>query len=236
MRRVGPVIVLLVWLPACTGCGALGFYQSLGHLPGISYSDYAFDSFCGTMSQLYQFSPPQIESSMMEALGDLGFTVAQPPALEPSGISLIDARTPDGRSARITIAPQNALTNVRVTIGPCHLGDYELSRDLLRRVAVNFGTGIRVYTPMETTLPRRFNPSRWDPSGSQRRRAESLEGEGLRPSAKRAEATTGEPATTDETGTPVTNPAGFLRGFVPTMDYPNPPYMPYAPWPYAPFN
>jgi hypothetical protein len=29
---------------------------------------------------------------------------------------------------------------------------------------------------------------------------------------------------------------GALGGWVPTMAFPNPPNMPFAPWPYTPFN
>ena len=47
--------------------------RSAGHIPGVAPTDYAFYNFCGTSSQLYQFSPPEVEGSTIEALGDLGF-------------------------------------------------------------------------------------------------------------------------------------------------------------------
>jgi hypothetical protein len=171
----------------------------------------------------------------MEALGDLGFKVVEPPIHQPDGESLIRARTPDGRPTRITITPQNALTKVRVTIGPGPLGDYELSRDLLRRVAVNFGTVTRAHTPLETTLPRRNNPSRWDPSKIKHDPPEALQGEGLRPNESRDKAAN-EPGTVPGTEGVPTNPLSPFQGFVPTRDFPNPPNMPYAPFPYTPYN
>ena len=92
---------------------------------------------------------------MLEALADLGFRVNDPP-VHANGECVIRAKAPDGRTTRITIAPQNAMTMARVVIRP-YLGDYQLSRDLLRRVALNFGSGMRAYTPVDTTVPRRIN-------------------------------------------------------------------------------
>ena len=60
----------------------------------------------------------------------------------------IAAKTPDGRSCEITITPQNNLSNMRIKIGPVLVGDQMLSRDVFKRVAVNFGTIPRDYTPM----------------------------------------------------------------------------------------
>ena len=129
MRRVFPHIVALIGMSAASGCASIsGLYRSAGHIPGVATTDYAFYNFCGTSSQLYQFTPTQIESSMIEALADLGFEMSGPPDHQENGEILILARAPDGRPARITITPQNSLTNVRVTIGPVHIGDQELSR------------------------------------------------------------------------------------------------------------
>jgi hypothetical protein len=171
---------------------------------------------------------------MYEALADLGFRVVAPVDGQSPGLAVIPAQTPDGRSASIAISPQNAMTIVRVTIGPCHLGDDELSRALLRRVALNFGTVLRAFTPLETTLPRRINPSRWDPTGSRKGPPDFLDGDGRRPGAKQAEATELPPS--PETVTlPSSAVPDFLRSFVPTIDFPNPPNLPYSPFPYTPF-
>ena len=169
------------------GCGGLGWYRAAGDLPGVAPSDYAFYDFCGVSSQLYPASPSQIETSAVEALGDLGFRLEAPAARLPAGESTILAKTPDGRPAKITISPQNSLTNVKVEIGPIHLGDEELSRDFLRRIALNFGTTMRTYTPIDTTLPKRINPSRFMPEGKRTTLIE-LEGEGLRPNENRDKA------------------------------------------------
>ena len=49
---------------------------------------------------------------MLEALGDLGFQVLEPPIHEDGG-GLIHARAPDGRPTQITITPQNAAEAVQ---------------------------------------------------------------------------------------------------------------------------
>jgi hypothetical protein len=237
MRRVVLRIMAVITLVGASGCGAPGVYRSAGHLPGIAYTDYAFSFYCGTAFQLFQFAPLQVETSMMEALGDLGFKVPEPPMRQKDGEIVIRALAPDGRPTLITISPQNALSSVEVTIGPDHLGDYELSRDLLRHVALNFGTGIRAYTPVETTLPRRLNVSRGIPPRTRPDPPESIDDEALRPEEKRTATTEEEQAAApgSEAGPTAVVP-GTLRGFIPTRDYPNPPNMPYAPWPYSPYN
>jgi hypothetical protein len=230
-------VITAISVAASGGCGAAGWYRSLGHFPGISPTDYAFSFYCGTAAQLYQFSPPQVGTSAMEALGDLGFRISGPAIGPQDGERVIRALTPDGRPATITIAPQNAMTNVKVLIGPDHLGDYELSRDLLRRIAVNFGTGMRVYTPVETTLPRRLNLSLGVPPRTRPAPPEEIKGEGLRPEEKRAGATEEDQGVAPESeGAPALNVPGALRSFIPTRSFPNPSNMPYAPWPYTPFN
>ena len=67
------------------------------------------------------------------------------------------AHTPDGRPATITFTPQNSMTNMRIMIGPVHIGDEMLSRDVFRRVGLNFGTLPRDYMPLEPVLARRIN-------------------------------------------------------------------------------
>jgi hypothetical protein len=230
--------VVLIIAPAC-GCGCLGWYQAAGHLPGIAATDYAFYNFCGTSSQLHPFTPRQTESSVLEAMGDLGYRVLEPPMRRDGGGTLIRARAADGRPVQVLITPQNAMTNLRVTVGPAHIGDESLSRELQRRVALNYGTGIRAYTPVETTLPRRFNPSRGLPpivSGGPPR---VLQGEGLRPTERRERATGEEelpPGTEAEPPMNRSVPMVPFRDFIPTRDFPNAPNMPYAPWPYMPFD
>ena len=195
MGRISLLVAAVVCIASASGCGGLGWYRAAGELPGIAPTDYAFYDFCGVSSQLYPASPSQIESSAVEALGDLGFRLEGPPARLPDGESKIEAKTPDGRPAKITILPQNLLTNVRVEIGPVHVGDKELSRDLLRRISLNFGTTNRAYTPIDTTLPKRINPSRFVPEGRPTQLIQ-LEGEGLRPNENRdkaAEQASGSP-------------------------------------------
>jgi hypothetical protein len=236
MGRVSPLIVAVISLASACGCGGLGWYRAVGHLPGVAASDYAFYDFCDVSSQLFQFSPPQVESSLIEGLRDLGFKVLGPPDHRPDGESWIYVKTPDGRPANITVTPQNAMTNVRVRIGPVHIGDSELSHELLRRVALNFGTAPRAYTPVETTLPRRHNVMRGVPIQIiQHEPPEVLEGEGLRPIETRDRPAAEAPVPGSEEAPP-TNLPGPFQPFIPTRDFPNPPYMPYSPFPYTPFN
>jgi len=235
MGRVVPLILAVTSvLPAC-GCGGLGWYQAAGHLPSIAVTDYAYYDFCGTSSQLFPFAPPEVESAVIEALRDFGFKILKPPIHHPDGEALIHAHAPDGRPTNVTVTPQNRMTNVRVTIGPGHIGDEDLSHELLRRVAESFGTVLRVYNPIETTLPRRINLSRGVPHPPAPAAPTPLTGEGLRPNENRDKAAE-EAATPGAETVPPTNVPGPFQGFVPTRDFPNPPNMPYAPFPYTPFE
>jgi hypothetical protein len=235
MQRVARIIVTAGMVSVLSGCYGPGLYRGIGNVPGAAWTDYAFTFFCDTATQLYPATPIQIESSMLEALADMGFRDVQPPIRE-DGMSVIQVRAPDGRPVRITIAPQNAMTMVTVAIGPCHLGDYNLSRELLRRVALNFGTVMRAYTPVEKTLPRRINPVNPVPEPIPPPPPEALKGEGLRPGTSQKEAAPLEEQTVPGSVVPPIMSVPGFGGFIPTMAYPNPPNMPYAPWPYTPFN
>jgi len=236
MRWIVPLIVAVISLAPACGCGGLGWYRAAGHIPGVAATDYAYSDFCGTSSQLFQFPAHKVESALIEALGDLGFKVLGPSEFKPDGAALIHAKTPDGRPANVTVTPQNAMTNVRVTIGPIHIGDEELSHELLRRVALNFGTIMRAYTPVDTTLPRRVNESSGLPPQVQSAPPQALEGDGLRPNESREKPVGEEEPLPDSEAIPRTTLPGPFQGFVPTRDYPNPPNMPYAPYPYTPYN
>lgn len=235
MRRIVPLIVAVMSLAPACGCGGSGWYRAAGHIPGVAATDYAYYDFCGTSSQLFEFPAPQVESSLLEAMGDLGFKVVERPDHKPDGEALIRAKAPDGRPTKITVTPQNAMTNVRVSIGPAHIGDDELSHELLRRVSLNFGAGMRAYTPVDTTVPRRINVSRGLPPTAPPPPPVALEGEGLRPGENR-DKPVGEEPSSDSDGVPPTTLPGPFQGFVPTRDFPNPPNVPYAPYPYTPVN
>jgi hypothetical protein len=230
MGRISCLFGAVVCVASASGCGGLGWYRAAGHLPGIATTDYAFYNFCDVASQLYPAAPSQIESSAIEALGDLGFHLEGPPGHPPSGESTIIAKTPDGRPAKITILPQNSLTNVKVAIGPIHLGDQELSRDLLRRIALNFGTVMRAYTPVDTTLPKRINASRFTPRVEGSNPAE-LDGEGLRPNENRDKAAGEEPATPDQESPPASNLPAVLQGLLQGAGSQVNPNLPYVPFP-----
>jgi hypothetical protein len=213
MGRISLLGAAVVCMASASGCGGLGWYRAAGELPGVAPTDYAFWTFCGVSSQLYPASPSQIESSAIEALGDLGFRIEEPPAHLPAGESTIRAKTEDGRPTTVTITPQNLLTKVRVEIGPIHFGDQELSRDLLRRISLNFGTINRAYTPIDTTLPKRINPSRFVPEGRRNPPAQ-LEGEGLRPNEDRDKAAGEQTAPEQEPTVPASALPAVLQGLL----------------------
>ena len=234
MRWIVPLIAAVISLAPTCGCGGLGWYQAAGHLPGVAFTDYAYYDFCGTSSQLYPLLAPQVESALNDALLDLGFKIPEPPNHNPGGEALIHAKTPDGRPANITVTPQNTMTNVRVSIGPAHIGDEALSHELLRRIALNFGTVMRAYNPVDTTLPRRINMSRGLPPVVQMAPPQPLHGEGLRPNENRDKPAGKEEPAADSDGVSPSTLPNPLQGFIPTRDFPNPPNMPYAPFPYTP--
>lgn len=233
MARVGRAIMMVGTLSALFGCAGPGWYRAVGSFPGVAWTDYAFTFYCDTATQLFPATPAQIESSVLEGMADFGFFDVQPPERK-DGACVIRAKCPDGRHTRVTITAQNAMTMVAVAISP-PVGDYQLARDLLRRVALNFGTAMRAYMPVETTLPRRINPPNPIPPSAPPAPSEALKGEGLRPSLKQQESPGPEELTVPGSVVPpVMSVPGMMGGFIPTMAYPNPPNMPYAPWPYAP--
>ena len=183
MRRIVLLVMVVSFaLPSC-GCGFPGWYRAVGHFPGIAPSDYAFYNFCGTSSQVFQFPMHQVQGAAIEALRDLGFCDISPakPCLNSTADIEIKAHTQDGRTATITFTPQNRMTNMRMTVGPLHHGDELLSRDVFRRVALNFGTLPRDYMPPEPALAARYNPQITVRPENGGRKIETLEGEGFRP-------------------------------------------------------
>jgi hypothetical protein len=235
MGRIFPLVAAIICLAPASGCGGLGLYRAAGHIPGVAASDYAFYNFCGTSSQLYQFSPPEVEGSTIEAMGDLGFKIVEPPTHLPTGETFIVARAPEGsRPVTIKIFPQNSLTNVQVDIGPAHLGDEELSRDLFRRIALNFGTGIRAYTPVDRTLPKRVNLSYGFVPQAERTPPMQLQGDGLRPNENRDQALTDVSAIPGQESPPGSNVPGNLQGLLQGLGGQRGPYFPGVPYPVPP--
>jgi hypothetical protein len=233
MARVSRMIVVASTLSVLSGCAGPKWYRAIGSIPGVAWTDYAFTFYCDTATQLYPAAPGQIESSVQEALADLGYRdVALPERTD--GASLIRCKAPDGRHVRVTVTPQNAMTMVAVAISP-PIGDYQPSRDLLRRVALNFGTGMRAFTPVDTTLPRRINPPSMLSRPAPPPPPEALQGEGLRPDVRQEALRPDEITVPGSVIPPYMTVPGALGvgGFVPTMAFPNPPNVPYAPWPYV---
>ena len=89
---------------------------------------------------------------------------------------------------------------------------------------------MRAYNPIDTTVSRRINVPRGIPPVVQSAPPQTLEGEGLRPSENRDKAYSER--NPDSDSVPSTTLPSPFQGFVPTRDFPNPPYMPYSPFPY----
>ncbi len=235
MSQKVPLVVIVLSGLLAGGCGSLGWYRAIGDFPGVAPSDYAFYNFCGTSSQVFQFSMPQVQSAAIEALRDLGFKDIGPAKPCPGEALAMKMRTQDGRPTTVTFTPQNRMTNMRIVIGPVHVGDQMLSRDVFRRVALNFGTIPRDYMPPEPTLARRINPPTPIPPPSHFEPPLVLEGEGLRPEQGRA-------PLTPEFTSPVTGagsgvippPADPYQSSFPYNLYTPPYYAPSNPYPFLP--
>lgn len=132
---------------AATGC------QAIGRFPGIEPTDYAHISYGCDFTQVYQFTPPQVETAALEAMADMGFREMK--REEKDDAVVIRAKTLDRRPARVTIRPRNKMAEMTVRIG---LGDELASDALIQRVALNFGTLPRVMIPLEPTHARRNDP------------------------------------------------------------------------------
>jgi len=235
MRRIFPLVAVVICLASATGCGGLGWYRAAGDIPGIAATDYAFYDFFGASTQLYPYTPPQVEGSAFEALGDLGFRVLEPPSRLPNGQTIIRARTPDGRLAKIRISPQNNVTSVRVEIGAVHCGDEELSHDFLRRIAANLGTVLRAYTPIDLTLPKRSNLTWGFVPQTEHTPPLQLEGEGLRPNENRDEAAAAaEAAALYGQQLPASGTYGLQPGLMQGAGSQRSPYGPGVPYPMPP--
>src|SRR5579875_3470521 len=79
MVRVARVLVTASTLSVLCGCAGPKWYRAIGSIPGVAWSAYAFTFYCDTATQLYPAAPGQIESSVLEALADLGFRDVAPP-------------------------------------------------------------------------------------------------------------------------------------------------------------
>ena len=145
-RRASLLAVPLVLVLA--GC------QSIGRLPGIDPTDYAYTDYKCNVTQVYPQAVPQVQSSALEAMGDLGYTGMT--CQSKDGLVTIRAQTVDGRPARITIQPRNSMSAMTVKIGA--VGDEMVAQALIQRVALNFGALPRTIIPLEPTLSRRIDP------------------------------------------------------------------------------
>ena len=149
-RRFGPVIAAVAAL-SLAGC------PSVGRFPTIDPADYAYHYFEGVYRQIYQFNAGQVESSTLQALGDLGFTKIEREPLADGEVK-IKCWTIDHRPACLWVKPRNeAMAQLSIYIGI--VGDEMVSQTVAERVSMNFGTIPRVLIPMEPTIERRFNPT-----------------------------------------------------------------------------
>lgn len=147
MPRTARALMLMAAVSAC-GC------RAIGNLPGIDPTDYAYLHYQGYTTQVYQETVPQVKSSALQALADLGFTDIH---VEPgSGCILIHALTLDGRKSEVAIRPRNHMASMTVHIHP--IGDEMVEQAVIQRVALNFGELPRTIVPLEPTLRRRTDP------------------------------------------------------------------------------
>ncbi len=233
MRRNVPLVVIVVSGLLSGGCGSLGWYRAIGNIPGVAPSDWAFYEFCGTSSQVFQFSIPQVQSAAIEALRDLGFKEIGPAKPCQDEAIAMKMRTPDGRPATVTFTPQNRMTNMRIVIGPAHIGDETFCRDIFRRVGLNFGTLPRDFMPLDPILARRINAPSVLPPSRHGESPETLKGDVLRPGETRVPA--GE-FTSPVTGTGsgvIPPPSDPYRSSFPYNLYNLPSYGPSIPYPYS---
>jgi hypothetical protein len=142
------VLLFTPFLLGVMGC------QSIGELPGIDPTDYAYTFYLCDVTQVYPQPVPLVQSSAIEAMRDLGYTDID---CDPKpDVVTIQATTVDGRLARVTIRPRNAMSAMTVKIGP--VGDEMAAAALVQRVALNFGALPRTLIPIEPTLSRRLDP------------------------------------------------------------------------------
>ncbi len=228
MRRIDLRLLLLAMSLLASGCSSLGWYRAVGHFPGIAPSDYAFYDYCGVSSQVFQFTPPQVQSAAVEALRDFGFRDFQPPRKCPDGGVEIQLHTPDGRDATVTFTRQNSMTNMKFTVGPLHVGDEMLAREVFRRVGLNFGTLPRAYLPLEPVLARRMNPPSDMPPEIPGPPPETLEGEGLRPGEEDSRPSLEYTAPVTGSGSGIVpQPFDPYRSYNSGVNYPLYPYDPF---------
>jgi hypothetical protein len=148
MARFVPMLAVFAAL-ATTGC------RSIGRFPTIDPSDYAYAFYCvnGKVSQVFQYTVPQVESATLQALADLGFRKID--RRRDDGEVTIHAKTVDYRHCQIHIRPRNNMTEFTIHVGI--EGDEVVSEAVVQRVALNFGTLPRTIIPMEPTLARRID-------------------------------------------------------------------------------
>jgi hypothetical protein len=134
---------------ATTGC------RSIGRFPSIDPSDYAYAFYGvnGKVSQVFQYTVPQVESATLQALADLGFRKID--RRREDGEVTIHAKTIDHRHCQILIRPRNHMTEFTVHVGV--EGDELVSEAVVQRVALNFGSVPRTIIPIEPTLAHRID-------------------------------------------------------------------------------
>ena len=119
------------------------------------------------------------------------------------------AGRPRSRSRRKTL-----LTNVRVEIGPIHLGDQELSRDLLRRISLNFGTMMTGLHPDRHHAAQAIECVAVRPSKGVATTIIQLDGEGLRPNENRDKPPHEESPPPDQESLPASSLPALLQGLI----------------------
>jgi len=126
------IVVAFVALAAgvAAGCSTVGLVRD----SALGASGYSYQA--GRASQGFASSVPEVESAVIEAMGDLGMRIIRK-SREANSLSY-EARALDGRRATIEIESQNSLPIVSARIG--WFGDEPLSKALFDRIGIRLGT------------------------------------------------------------------------------------------------
>ena len=146
-------------LSASAAAPGPGLFRSIGDLPGVAWTDYAFTFYCDTATQLFPFRRPRSSPRCWNRSRTWASAIQ---AADPYRRRVPDPRkAPDGRHVRITVRPQNAMTMVAAVITR-HRRLPALARPAPPRGA-QFRLGDAGLHAVDTTVPAPDQSSQPDP-------------------------------------------------------------------------
>lgn len=129
MRRIALAAAGMISL-GCAGCMTMG--PSV--VPAVTGGGFTYTA--GRASQDFAYPAPPLQTAVTSALEDLRIHSVN---LATEGSSLIyRGTTPDGRTASVTIRPNQGTSRVSVRVG--WFGDEPFSRALMDRIGIRLGT------------------------------------------------------------------------------------------------